>query len=141
MLFRSIATINRVVVANVTGKGRKTRTIPMPGWVVKAIRAWHRETGLRSGVIVRGISRHGRHLESGLSTDGIYKLVRGVAKIGRITDCTPHTLRRTGARHLFEQGGALKQISLILGHESIKTTEGYIGLDKVDLDRPTTLDF
>ena len=52
------------------------------------------------------------------------------AQIG-IGELAPHDLRRTAAKLCRSKGGELEQIQFLLGHESILTTERYLGSEPV----------
>ncbi len=52
------------------------------------------------------------------------------------TGVVPHDLRRTFAKLAYKGGAALDQIQLSLGHESIQTTEAYLGVEQDLTDAP-----
>ena len=45
-------------------------------------------------------------------------------------ELAPHDLRRTAAKLCRAKGGELEQIQFLLGHESILTTERYLGSEQ-----------
>jgi integrase/recombinase XerD len=49
---------------------------------------------------------------------------------GETASLAPRDLRRTCARLRREGGGSLEQIQLLLGHESIRTTMDYLGVQQ-----------
>ena len=114
-----------------TGKGRKERTVPLWPHTSRTLQAWFAELGEEGGRIAFPTTR-GRPL----SRDGVAHLLqRATHKAGtvcpslRTKKITPHVLRHTTALHLLQAGVDLAVIALWLGHESIETTHGYLEID------------
>jgi site-specific recombinase XerD len=58
---------------------------------------------------------------------------------GELVTVSPHDLRRTYARLNYEQGMDLISIQQNLGHEDLKTTQGYIGVMDASARRPRAI--
>ena len=115
------------VLADLIGKGRHMRTVPVPGWVKSAVDAWTDGAKLQSGTLFRAIGKTGKVQGRGFTAKVIWSIVREAAVNCGIGIIAPHDLRRTCARLCHQAGGELEQIQFLLGHVSIQTTERYLG--------------
>jgi site-specific recombinase XerD len=115
------------VLADLIGKGRHMRTIPVPYWVKAIVDAWTDAAELRSGNIFRAIGKTGRIQGCGFTAKVVWSIVREAASSCGIGVIAPDDLRRTCARLCHQSGGELEQIQFLLGHVSIQTTERYLG--------------
>ena len=73
------------------------------------------------------LNRRGKQLTRAM----IFTIIKDLAvKINLNKNISPHTFRHSFASHLLENGADLRSIQLMLGHESITTTEIYVHLDR-----------
>jgi len=73
------------------------------------------------------LNRRGRQLTRAM----VFTIIKDLAvKINLNKTISPHTFRHSFATHLLENGADLRSIQLMLGHESITTTEVYMHLDR-----------
>jgi len=121
----------RTVLA-VTGKGAKGRTVPISDTLANDLDVWAEYTG-REGLVLRSLGRNTVPGKS-MSAVALFKLERKYAtRIDRLPDSlAPHDLRRTYARIAYDNGVDIGQVSILLGHESIETTQNYLGIE-IDL--------
>lgn len=73
-----------------------------------------------------------------LTTEGIYKIVRGAFKGAGLDSrprSSPHTMRHTFGRQYISSGGDLFSLQRIMGHADISTTKKYVELDNRDTIR------
>ena len=115
------------VLADLIGKGRHMRTIPVPSWVKSVVDEWINAAKLQDGMLFRAISKTGTVHGGGFTAKVIWSIVRESAMSCGIGIIAPHDLRRTCARLCHQAGGELEQIQFLLGHVSIQTTERYLG--------------
>jgi len=118
----------------VTGKGAKTRIVPVGAKAREALRDWIRVRPqlekTPSGAMF--ISRIGRPL----STRNIQARVQYWARrLGLPQGVSPHTFRHSFATHLLESSGDLRAVQELLGHADISTTQIYTHLDFQHLAR------
>jgi len=132
--FSDVVKQNQRVVLNVKGKGSKDRVVPINMNLAEAIVDWGFLIGT-DGFILRSLGRNKEPGES-ISTTGLYYVVqkRG-AMIGK-PELQPHDLRRTYAELGRRAGVPISQISKLLGHASIETTQDYLN---IELDLETTI--
>lgn len=116
-------------MVTLTGKGRKTRHVPLSGTTSALLNAYLQEHHLNG----RGHESHplffNQHRNK-LSRGGIVWIIRKhQTKTADPTltnaDISPHTLRHSKAMHLYEAGIPLPYIRDILGHVDLSTTEIY----------------
>jgi site-specific recombinase XerD len=115
------------VIADLIGKGKHIRTVPVPAWVKRAVDAWTVAAGINAGAISRRVNRIGKLWGAAIAPKAIWHVVKGAAKRAGIKNLAPHDLRRTCARLCHLTGGELEQIQFLLGHASVQTTERYLG--------------
>jgi site-specific recombinase XerD len=120
-------------VLNVTGKGRKDRIIPINKRLAAAVEEWHTIVG--DGYVARSIAKGGVIGDS-ISAVGVFNIVNKAGRAIGKPELAPHDLRRTYAQLGYEAGVSITQISNLLGHASLATTQRYLNLD---LDLETTV--
>lgn len=114
----------------ITGKGGKLRTVPISGRLGENLRTWKATTG--GGYIARSINKAGAMGES-LSSIGIHNIVRKYGAMIGIPELDAHDLRRSYAMIGYNAGVPITQISVLLGHSNVATTQRYLNL-KVDIE-------
>jgi len=112
------------------GKGSKERLVPVGSAATRAVNAYL-SRGRPKLVGDRLESRlFVNHRGSGLTRQGLYKIVqRHAATAGLADKMSPHTLRHTFATHLLDGGADLRAIQKLLGHASLSTTQRYTHVD------------
>ena len=122
-------------VLNVTGKGAKDRVIPISDQLANALSEWGAVVG-NAGHVLRPLGRDKKisDLDEGksMTTTALYNLVQKRGGMIGKDDLQPHDLRRTFAQLGYEAGVAITQISTLLGHANLETTQRYLNL-QIDL--------
>ena len=102
------------VIADLIGKGRHIRTVPVPVWAKRAVDGWTEAAGITTGRIFRRVSRFGKIWGEGITPKAIWHVVKAAAQRAGIQNLAPHDLRRTCARLCHRSGGELEQIQFLL---------------------------
>lgn len=118
----------------VTGKGRKTRIVPVGRKACAALKAWQRERAALANVEEPAIfvGRNGRRM----GPRAVQQRVAGWARRqGLGVKVHPHLFRHSFATHLLESSQDLRGVQELLGHADISTTQVYTHLDFQHLAR------
>ena len=118
----------------VTGKGAKTRVVPVGRKALEALEFWLRERAALAGIgeTALFVGRNGRRL-------GVRAIQMRIAAWARARGLPvhvhPHLLRHSFATHLLESSRDLRGVQELLGHADISTTQIYTHLDFQHLAR------
>jgi integrase/recombinase XerC len=118
---------------SVTGKGNKTRLVPLLPQALEALRAyrdacpWLAARGPGEAFFV---GARGGALDPAIVQKRVRDIRRG---LGLAESVTPHALRHSFATHLLGAGGDLRTIQELLGHASLSTTQRYTDVDAARL--------
>ena len=115
-------------LVTVTGKGNKTRTVPIGRKAVAALHAWLQIRGdyIKEATPAVFVSERGTRL----SPRSIQQRLRHWAQVqGMASHVPPHMLRHSFASHILESSGDLRAVQELLGHSDINTTQIYTHLD------------
>jgi integrase/recombinase XerC len=114
--------------ARVTGKGNKTRIVPVGRYARTAIKQWLsiRAQMAKESEQAMFVSRRGGRL----ATRSVEKRLKDWAiRQGVNRNVHPHMLRHSFASDMLESSGDLRAVQELLGHQNISTTQIYTHLD------------
>jgi integrase/recombinase XerD len=121
----------------VTGKGDKQRFVPIGNYTIEIIELYKNEVRIHvptkpNHTDTLFLNRRG----AGLTRSMIFHITKQQAMKAEINKTiSPHTFRHSFATHLLENGADLRSIQMMLGHESITTTEIYMHVDRAHLSK------
>lgn len=111
------------MVLRVVGKENKERLAPLSAPLYEDLRrVW---TVHRHPEWLFGNQRGTKHVDSGAVSKAFRK---ACVEAGIEEKVTPHCLRHSFATRLIEEGVPVETVRILLGHASIKTTQGYLHL-------------
>lgn len=121
-------------MVTVTGKGSKTRIVPLGSCATIAISHWlaQRNLLLAEGETALFVGRNGRRLTPRAVQS---RLKYWAIRQGIVGNVHPHVLRHSFATHLLQSSGDLRAVQEMLGHANISTTQVYTHLDFQHLSR------
>lgn len=112
----------------VTGKGSKTRIVPVGSHASQAIRSWlaARNSMTSAEETALFVNHRGKRISSRAVQ---YRIKEWAIKQGINSDVHPHMLRHSFASHVLQSSGDLRAVQEMLGHANISTTQVYTHLD------------
>ena len=112
----------------VTGKGAKTRVVPVGRHAIAAVKKWlqERQPLIKDGDDALFVNARGTRLTPRAIQ---YRMKHWGLKLGLAANVHPHVLRHSFASHVLQSSGDLRAVQEMLGHASISTTQVYTHLD------------
>lgn len=118
----------RDAIITVTGKGNKTRQLPVGRHAINALKTWlksRREVAAADQTALF-LSQRGNRISPRSIQDRLKQISIKQGMPGKVH---PHMLRHSFASHLLESSGDLRAVQELLGHANISTTQIYTHLD------------
>jgi len=112
----------------VTGKGGKTRIVPVGSHAVKALRKWLDQRAVIAGLDAEALFVNPKGRRLGPRTVQLC-VERRAQQQGIASRVHPHMLRHSFASHVLQSSSDLRAVQEMLGHASISTTQVYTQLD------------
>ncbi len=112
----------------VTGKGSKTRIVPLGTFAIAALRAWLAVRGQLANTDEPAlfVGRRGSRISPRVVQ---LRMKQWGIRQGIASNVHPHLLRHSFATHVLQSSGDLRAVQEMLGHASISTTQVYTHLD------------
>lgn len=122
----------RWAILGIVGKRNKTRDVPITPWAKFAVDEWAAAAGITEGLVFRPVNKGDKLAGDSMTPEAIRQTIdRAISQANANGAGLPaigaHDLRRTFAQLARKGGAKIEQIQKALGHESIKTTEVYLG--------------
>ncbi|WP_297093499.1 site-specific tyrosine recombinase/integron integrase [Thermococcus sp.] len=120
-LKRSDVDFERSLIVIRGGKGAKDRVVPVPGFLMEAIKSYLKTRTDSSEYL---LVEEGRREKDRISTKTVWYLLRKYGQKAGVK-VTPHMLRHSFATHMLENGVDIRAIQELLGHSNLSTTQIY----------------
>jgi site-specific recombinase XerD len=132
LMVRDIHERRGVKHLRVHGKGEKLRHVPLHPGSQERLADYLESAGhaqLAASPLFRPVrnNRHGGRLDTGLTADGVYQLIKFYGKkVGiAVERFGPHAARATAATNALDAGADIAKVQEWLGHANISTTRVY----------------
>src|SRR5687768_1897387 len=118
----------RDATVQVTGKGSKTRIVPVGRHALEALKVWlpRREGVAAAGQAALFVAKSGARLSGRAVAQRVGHWAKRFGLAGKVH---PHVLRHSFASHVLQSSGDLRAVQEMLGHASVSTTQVYTHLD------------
>ena len=115
-------------MVHVTGKGNKTREVPIGSAAITALQTWLalRPTLMKSEKNALFLTARGTRISARLVQ---LRIKTHAKKLGIKSAVHPHVLRHSFASHVLQSSGDLRAVQELLGHASLTSTQVYTALD------------
>ena len=112
----------------VTGKGGRSRSVPVGGKALQALQAWLAQRALcaLAEETALFVGSHGRRINPGVVRASLQLWAQ---QAGLTQHVHPHVLRHSFASHVLQSSGDLRAVQEMLGYASVATTQIYTSLD------------
>jgi integrase/recombinase XerC len=112
----------------VTGKGNKTRIVPVGAPAIEAVKRWLAARATHAGHTEPALflGARGKRISASVLQS---RIKQWAIKQGIDADVHPHMLRHSFASHVLQSSGNLRAVQEMMGHASIASTQVYTHLD------------
>lgn len=110
-------------ILTTTGKGGKTRRIPVGSSAVEWVKSYLAMRRKNNGLEIQNMFL--TSLGKAMNRNIIYEIVKVYAEKAGLEDVSPHTLRHSFATHLVQNRADIRSVQQMLGHADISTTQIY----------------
>jgi len=119
----------RWIIADLMGRHRRIRSVPIPVWVKTRLDNWLIQAKLSTGRIFRALNKSDVLTSDRMTSQAVYEVIKTYGS--RLSlPIAPHDLRRTFAKLAYAADARVEQIQYSLGHSSAATTALYLGLQQ-----------
>ena len=120
---------------HVLGKGKKQRTLPLPGEILDVLQSYLRLERPLTNSPCLFVSLKGRRRGQPMTTAGLRSLFRHHRRSSQVAPANPHRFRHTFGADMVRAGISLPALQHLMGHSQIHTTMLYVQLAPQDVWR------